>query len=85
MKAIQGAIDSSNKNITAANEQPPLIQQNNTQINVNVVDTFDRESRERIMRAIQGVLSDAELSNETVIADFNEVDSTNNTNEENQA
>ena len=42
MKAVQGAIDSSNKILDNVEEPPPQIVQNNTQINVNVLDNFDR-------------------------------------------
>lgn len=56
MKAIQGAIDTSNKNLSAVETPPTIVQQNNTQINVNVIDKFDRDSRERILSAIQKTL-----------------------------
>lgn len=58
MKTIQNAIDASSK-IVANIEEPPNIIQNNTQINVNVVDTFDRDSRERILAAVQATLQAA--------------------------
>ena len=60
MKAVQGAIDSSNKLIDNIEEPPPQIIQNNTQINVNVVDKFDRESRARILAAVQATLKSAQ-------------------------
>ena len=60
MKAVQGAIDSSNKLIDNIEEPPPQIIQNNTQINVNVVDKFDRESRARILAAVQATLKAAQ-------------------------
>lgn len=59
MKAIQGAIDTSSKNLTAVETPPTIVHQNNTQINVNVIDNFDRDSRERILAAIQATLSTA--------------------------
>lgn len=58
MKTLQGAIDTSTKNIseTAA---PPSIVQNNTQINVNVIDSFDRDARARILHAVKATLESA--------------------------
>ncbi|MBO5712261.1 MAG: hypothetical protein J6R47_05420 [Acholeplasmatales bacterium] len=63
MKAVQGAIDSSNKILDNVEEPPPQIIQNNTQINVNVVDNFDRESRARILAAVQATLDAAKEQN----------------------
>ena len=79
LKAVQGAIDTSSKNLTQAEEPPTIVQQNNTQINVNVVDTFDRESKERILAAIQATLHQAESSkvvNEEKDNSIVEIDST---------
>ena len=56
MKAVQGAIDTSVKNLSQVEEPPTIVHQNNTQINVNVVDTFDRDSKDRILAAIQATL-----------------------------
>lgn len=58
MKAVQTAIDTSTKNLTQI-EEPKMVVQNNTQINVNVVDTFDADSKERILAAIQATLNSA--------------------------
>lgn len=59
MKTIQSAITSSNKSIEEVETPPPQIIQNNTQINVNMVDNFDRESRARILAAVQATLNAA--------------------------
>ena len=56
MKVIQGAIDTSSKSLNQVEEPPMIVQQTNTQINVNVMDGFDRESKERILAAIQATL-----------------------------
>ena len=67
MKAVQGAIDTSSKNLSAVEAPPTIVQQHNTQINVNVIDKFDRDSRERILDAIQKtLLSAAKTTNESV-------------------
>lgn len=60
MKAVQGAIDTSTKNLSQVEEPPTIVHQTNTQINVNVVDTFDRESKDRILAAIQATLKAAQ-------------------------
>lgn len=54
MKAVQGAIDSSSKYLSETEEPPAIV--NNTQINVNVVDTIDKDSKERITSAVQAIL-----------------------------
>lgn len=61
MKAVQTAIDTSTKNLTQM-EEPKMVVQNNTQINVSVGETFDRESKERILAAIQATLKSAAQS-----------------------
>lgn len=60
MKAVQGAIDTSAKNLSQVEDPPTIVHQNNTQINVNVVDTFDRDSKDRILAAIQATLKAAQ-------------------------
>ena len=64
MKAVQNAIDTSSKVIQNAEEPKMIIQNNNnTQINVNVADSFDRESRARILAAVQQTLRQAAQTN----------------------
>ena len=60
MKTIQGAIDTSSQNLTNAQEPPQIVQQNNTQINVNIADTFDRDAKMRILEAVQETLKQAQ-------------------------
>ena len=66
MKVLQGAIDTTTKNITQT-EEPPTIIQNNTQINVTMGDSFDRDAKERILAAVQQMLKSA---NSTTDAQF---------------
>ena len=77
MKAVQGAIDSSNKIIDAVEEPAPHIIQNNTQINVNVTDKFDRESRARILAAVQATLNAAANAPSLEYEDKTEGDNSN--------
>lgn len=69
MKAVQGAIDTSSKNLTQMEEPPTIVQQNNTQVNINVGDSLDRDSKIRIFEAIQAVLRSAEtqVNNKPII------------------
>ena len=69
MKAVQGAIDTSSKNLTQMEEPPTIVQQNNTHVNINVGDSFDRDSKIRIFEAIQAVLRSAEtqVNNKPII------------------
>lgn len=61
VKVLQGAIDTTTKNMTVTEDPPASIIQNNTQVNVNLVDTFDKEARERIMAAVQETLKNAAI------------------------
>ena len=60
VKTIQGAIDINTKNLSQVQEPPLIVQQNNTQINVNVVETLDRESKQRVMAAVKAALKQAQ-------------------------
>ena len=59
IKTLQAAIDGSNKQLQSIEEPPPKIIQNNTQINVTVGDEFSKESRDRILNAIQATIAAA--------------------------
>lgn len=54
MKAVQSAIDSSSKYLSETEEPPTIV--NNTQINVNVIDTMEKDSKDRIAAAVQSIL-----------------------------
>lgn len=69
VKTIQGAIDTNTKNLSQVQEPPLIVQQNNTQINVNVADKFDREAKERILAAVQATLAQAQKPPIDVTAD----------------
>ncbi len=76
MKVIQGAIDTSTKNLTQT-EEPPVIVQNNTQVNINMTDQFDREAKERILAAIQATLHSAQQvvqqENDPIVVEAHEI------------
>lgn len=74
MKAVQGAIDTSTKNLSQIEEPPTIVQQHNTQVNINVVDSFDKDARERIFEAIQATLKTAQQRPETVVVEATEAE-----------
>lgn len=59
VKTIQGAIDINTKNLCTVQEPPLIVHQNNTQINVNVAESFDSEAKARILAAVQATLQQA--------------------------
>lgn len=60
VKTIQGAIDINAKNLSQVQEPPLILQQHNTQINVNVAESFDKAAKERILAAVQATLAQAQ-------------------------
>lgn len=70
VKTIQSAIDINTKNLSSVQEPPLIVQQNNTQINLNVADSFDTDAKARILAAVQATLQQAKkpiIDDDTVI------------------
>ena len=66
MQVTEAAIDKANKNLHLVDETPPIqLQQNN--VNVNIIDTFDRESKERVADAIKAILAKAANPDDNVV------------------
>ena len=59
VKTIQGAIDINTKNLSNVQEPPMIVHQSNTQINVNLADSFDSDAKARILAAVQATLQQA--------------------------
>ena len=57
MQVTENAIDRANKNLNLVEETPPIQYQQNNQVNINIVDSLDRDSRERVMAYLNNVLS----------------------------
>ena len=56
LQVTQNAIDKANKTLNLVDETPAIQVQQNNQVNVNIVDSYDKESRDRIMNFIKNVL-----------------------------
>ena len=67
MKTVQQALDSTQINIKGIDDVPTIVNQNNTQINVNVEDNLSRESREKIMDALQAILGSVESNGQDMV------------------
>ena len=69
MQVTESAIDRANKNLNLVEETPPiqLLQQN--QVNINIDNGLDRESRERVLDFVKAALEKAN----TPTADYEEV------------
>jgi hypothetical protein len=63
LQVTQAAIDKANKNLSLVDDTPIIQVNHNNQVNVNVIDGIDRESRERVLAYIQSVLSAKDDSN----------------------
>lgn len=75
MTVIQNAIDRANKSLNLIDETPAISINNN--VNINVEDSFDRQSRAKIAEAVQAILSRIESNDELkniVDVDFKEDD-----------
>lgn len=57
LQVTQNAIDKANKNLSLVEETPIIQVNHNNQVNVNIVDSYDRESKERVMEFIKSVLA----------------------------
>lgn len=73
MKTVQQALDSSHLSIKEIDDVPTIVNQNNTQVNINVEDTLNKESREKVMDALQAILGSIKNEDTNVVyADDND-------------
>lgn len=59
LQTVESSMEKSQKNLTQIDTQPVVSVQNNTQVNFNVLDGFDSESKDRIANAIKSILNSA--------------------------
>lgn len=79
LQVTQNAIDKANKNLSLVDETPVIQINHNNQVNVNVIDSYDRESKERVIEFIKSVLAQSNNIDEAV--DYIEIKEEVDTNE----
>lgn len=57
MQVTESAIEKANKQLNLVDDTPAIQLQQNNQVNVNIIDSYDRESKDRVMEAIKSILS----------------------------
>ena len=78
LQVTQNAIDKANKNLSLVDDTPVIQVNHNNQVNVNIIDTYDRDSKERVVEAIKAFLS---KSSQEEIDDYIEIKEEVETNE----
>ena len=77
LTTVQAAIEKSSK-VMKSTEEPQLIQiKQDNNINVNILDNFDRDSKERIADAIKSILSQAGSGAPIYETDYEQIDNSN--------
>lgn len=66
MQAIHGAMDRANKAINLVEETPAIALQQNNQVNINIGNDLDSESKGRVIAAIQSILSRGNKVQDTI-------------------
>lgn len=74
MQVTENAIDRANKNLNMVEETPPiqLLQQN--QVNININQGLNRESRQRVIETVQAILNSSQNNSTEDIIDVTPVD-----------
>lgn len=74
MQVTENAIDRANKNLNMVEETPPiqLLQQN--QVNVNINQGLNRESRQRVIETVQAILNSSQNNSTEDVIDVFPVD-----------
>ena len=76
LQTVENSIEKSQKSLSQVDEQPTIVQTNNTQVNFNVLDGFNDDSRDRIANAIKSILNSAATA-DTVEAAYTEIPTEN--------
>ena len=79
LQVTQNAIDKANKNLSLVEETPVIQVNHNNQVNLNIIDSYDRDSKERVMEFIKSVLAQSDSIDEAV--DYIEIKEEVDTNE----
>lgn len=57
MQVIENSIDKANKNLNLVEETSPIQLMQNNQVNINIEDGLNRESRERVLEIVSSILN----------------------------
>jgi hypothetical protein len=79
LQVTQNAIDKANKNLSLVEDTPVIQVNHNNQVNLNIIDSYDRDSKERVMEFIKSVLAQSNTVEEAV--DYIEIKEEVDTNE----
>lgn len=76
MQVTENAIDRANKNLNLVEETPPIQLMQNNQVNINIDNGLDRESREKVLSIVEAILNETNNSDNAIEVDEikNEVD-----------
>lgn len=69
MQVTEASIERANKQLNLVDETPPIHLQQNNQVNVSIIDSFDRDAKDRIADAIRGVLAGMNSKKEFVTSE----------------
>lgn len=80
MQVTENAIDRANKNLNLVEETPPIQLMQNNQVNINIDNGLDRESREKVLSIVEAILNETNNSDNAIEVDEikNEVDENDN-------
>ena len=57
MQVTENSIEKANKNLSQVEQAPAIQYQQNNQVNINIGDGLNRESRQKVTDAVQSILS----------------------------
>ena len=67
MQVTESSIDKATKNLNLVEEAPPIHYQQNNQVNINIVDTLDRDSKDRVLEYVNSILKGDIKTSEPII------------------
>lgn len=62
LQVTQNAIDKANKNLSLVDETPAIQINHNNQVNVNIIDSYSQDERDRVMEVVKTILAKSQLS-----------------------
>ena len=80
MQVTENAIDRASKNLNLVEETPPIQLMQNNQVNINIDNGLDRESREKVLSIVEAILNETNNSDNAI-----EVDEIKNEEDENDS